>query len=986
MSSPRWQQVETLYHEALEHDSGARSAFLARACAEDEELLREVEALLSYERRAEGFIDRPAFEIAARALAEDPKASVPEPPREIGRYKLLSLLGTGGMGEVFLALDTRLSRKVAIKLLPLEFAADPERVRRFEQEARAVSALNHPNIVTVFEIGETDGRHYIVSEFVDGETLRQRLAESPGQRLRPSEALEIAAQTASALQTAHDAKIIHRDVKPENVMVRKDGLVKVLDFGLAKIGRPQAEQQLPPSIERLSTNSGIVMGTVTYMSPEQVRGEKVDHRTDVFSFGVILYEMFAGRRPFDAPTASDVIVSVLTKDPPPLGQLAPEAPVQLQAIVNRCLEKQPEKRFQSASDLGFALRALNGPLHAPPSAETESPRGRLVKRTVSSALDRVRQAWLGRALIAVFAVLFLIAVVLAITHLLERPEDKVSASFSINLPENWRFRWFDGPAVSPDGKYVVFGAVPTSEQTGRTTFLWVRSLDSNNAKTLPGTEGGISPFWSPDSRFVAFWSNGKLKKIDLAGTAVTICETPPTLSGTWNKQGVILFSQEHMLRRVSANGGRAALLGPLADGEKGQYGPRFLPDGKHFLYYSHNQDSKKDGIYVSSIDPGVNRKFVLGEALTAAYVAPGYLLFNKREMLMAQQFDLAGLEVTGEPVLVADQIAGYGFGKPDSPLAAFSVSENGVLMWKLKTEETVGTQLTWMDRSGRRLGTIGETAGFSGPAFSPDQKRLAVARFDPGTKARDLWIMDMFGGALSRFSFSPADDLNPVWTPDGKSIIFTSTQKGKRDIYRRPVDGTAEPELLLESNGDKNVEDISPDGRYLIINTRANEDQGPDLSLLPLTGERKVSPLVATQFREDQAQFSPDGRWIVYRGEENGSSEVFVRGFSREGVLTAGKWRVSDKGGCQPRWRGDGKELYYLRGNHVMSVDINAEGSAFSAAPPRQLFDVNIEPEERRNRFVVTRDGQRFLVIALTEATGGSTVGVRLNWFAPVNP
>ena len=983
MNSPRWQQVETLYHEALEQDSGARSAFLARACAADEELLREVEGLLSYGRRAEGFIELPAFEMAARALAKDPNEPTPSSgPREIGRYELLSLLGTGGMGEVYLALDTRLNRKVAIKLLPSEFAADAERVRRFEQEARAVSALNHPNIVTLFEIGENEGRHYIISELVDGQTLRQRMAETPGQPMRYTEAIEIAAQTASALQTAHDARIIHRDVKPENVMVRKDGLVKVLDFGLAKMGGLQAERQ-PTLLERISTESGIVMGTVTYMSPEQLRGERVDHRTDIFSLGVILYEMFAGKRPFEAPSASDVIVAVLTKDPPPLDQLAPGASEQLQAIINRCLEKQPEKRFQSAGDLGFALRALNGPSSTPATVETDSSRARSLTRLRSFALEHLRQTSLGRVLVALLAILSLIGLGLASAHLWERPAENLAASFSISLPENWRFRWSDAPIVSPDGKYIAFAAAPTSGQTGRSG-LWIRGLNSNNAKALPGTEGAASPFWSPDSRFLGFWADGKLKKIDLAGSAVTICESPPTFSGSWSKEGIILFNQERMLRRVSANGGPTAALAPFSDGEIGQYEPRFLPDGRRFLYYSQNQDKKNNGIYLASLDSGAKRQFVLGEALTAAYVGPGYLLFNSGERLMAQRFDLNRVQVMGEPILVAEQTADYTSGKPNSPFAAFSVSDNGVLAWKVKTEETAGSQLTWIDRSGKRLGTLGETASFSGPAFSPDEKHVAISRLDPGAKGRSLWVMDMFGGAGLRLTADRSDELNPVWTPDGKSIVFTSTRKGKRDIYRRPADGSGESELLLDSNADKNVEDISPDGRYLIFNSRTSEERGPDLFLLSLTGDRKVTTLAATQFREDHAQFSPDGRRIAYRSEENGSSEVFVKGFSRGGVVTAAQWRVSDKGGCQPRWRGDGKELYYLKGNHVMAADISTVGSGFSAGVPRQLFDVNIEPEERRNRLVVTRDGQRFLVIVPTEATGGSTAAVRLNWLAPL--
>jgi serine/threonine protein kinase len=987
----RWHQVETLYHEALEQDSGARAAFLSQACAGDEELLREVETLLSYDKRAKGFIERPAFELAAKAIAaETPAEELSEeanqlpPPRQIGPYQLLSLLGKGGMGEVHLALDTRLNRKVAIKLLPAEFTADAERVRRFEQEARAISALNHPNIVTVYEIGETEGRHYIVTEYVEGETLRQRMESAPQHQMRLKEVLEIAAQVASALQSAHEAGIIHRDVKPENVMVRQSGLVKVLDFGLAKISQMQTKSQFP---ERVSTQTGIVLGTVTYMSPEQARGNKVDYRTDIFSLGVILYQMLVGRKPFEGPTTSDVIVALLTKDPVPLRELAPDVPAALQAIVSRCLEKQPEKRFQSAGDLGFALAALSAPAQAVP--ETTAPPSIEVSKAASRWVSHLKQGWLGRILVAATAALFLAALALAVIHLQEQPEEKLAAAFTFTVPEGWKFRWFDAPAVSPDGKSIVFSAVPSSEQAGRTVSLWMRSLDTNEAKILPGTEGGISPFWSPDGRFIAFWANGKLKKLETGGSPVTICETGPMLTGTWNRDGVILFTSGtsgRLLNRVAATGGRAVALQPFADGEVEQQSPRFLPDGRRFLYYSRNRDSKDDGLYVASLDSGANRKPVLKEReiIAASYVSPGYLLFIKGEMLMAQHFNLQRLELEGDPVLIAEQAASYTYYNPEAPFAAFSASENGVLTWKVKTIETPATQLTWFDRAGKRLGTLGETASYSGPALSPDEKRLVVGRWDPRAKSRDLWIMDLFGGAGSRLTFEPTDDLNPVWTPDGKWIIFTSGPQGKRRIYRKLVDGIGQMEPMLEVEGDQNVEDLSPDGRFLIFNSRAFQQEGPDLSLLSLTPERKVTSLLTTPTREDQALFSPDGRWVAYRSYESGDSEIYVRSFTPNGNGAVSKWRISE-GGSQPRWRGDGKELFYLRGNILMAVDVKTDGNAFSAGAPRRLFSVNIEPEERRNRYVVTKDGQRFLVITLTEATGGSTIAVRLNWMSALS-
>jgi serine/threonine protein kinase len=989
MKNERWQLIEHLYHATLEQDSGARTAFLVSACNGDDALHREVTALLKYDKQARHFIETPALELEVRALAAEAsiddvneKSNPPAAPVRIGQYELLAPLGKGGMGEVHLALDTRLKRKVAIKLLPAELTAELEWARRFEQEAQAASALNHPNTLTIYEIGAIENRRYIITEYIEGKTLRQLLENTAQKKLRTTEAVKIAAQVASALEAAHEAGIIHRDIKPENIMVRKDGLVKVLDFGLAKMSRIQVESEAFQS-ENLSTRSGIVMGTVTYMSPEQARGQKVDYRSDIFSLGVLLYEILSGQKPFEGPSVSDVIVAVLTQDAIPLRQMAPEVPVTLEAIVNHCLEKQPEKRFQSAGDLRFALEALSSTSAAPGNSTTLGFSGANVKALLSKRLSRLNQSWFSWILVALVGGLFIAASILAVVHLREQPVDNLPASFTLNLPESWNFRWFDAPAVSPDGKTIVFSAVPSGSPDGGNSALWIRRLNSSDAKILPGTEGGIMPFWSPDSRFIAFWAHGKLQKIELGGTAVTICETEPSLPGTWNQEGVILFSTDSKLQRVTAAGGRVTRLGPLVEGETNQENPRFLPDGKRFLYYSKNKDSQVDGIYLSALDSNKDRKLILQGAIQATYVAPGYLLFTKDEMLMAQPFDLERCEVTGEAVRVAEQVASY---RPPSqaPFATFSASENGVLAWKVQASETSETQLTWFDRTGKRLNTIGETANYSGPALSPDEKRLVVARVDPKVKTRDLWIFDLLSGAGTRFTFDPADDINPVWSPDGKWIIFTSVQKGNRNIYRKLADGTREMEPLLEVTGDENVEDISPNGRFLIFNSRAMTDELPDLSLLTLTGVRKTTTLLSTPSRDDQAQFSADGRWVAYHSDYSKGAEVFVKSFAPNGGAADGKWQISNNGGCQPRWRGDGQELFYLNRNVLMAVDVKSNGATFTAGAPKQLFSVNIEPEERRNRYVVTKDGQRFLVVALTEVIGGSTLAVRLNWLADI--
>jgi eukaryotic-like serine/threonine-protein kinase len=1004
--SERWKQIERLYHQALERETSTRAAFLAEACAGDEELRREVVSLIAYDRSPASIIESPVLEVAAREWADESSSLLSHPsadaPSQIGAYRIMSPLGRGGMGEVWLAYDTRLGRKVAIKLLPTS-ASRPERVRRFEQEARAASALNHPNIVTIYEIGEIDNRRFIVTEHIEGETLRQRIVKAPRQRIRLGEALKFASQIAAALHAAHDARIIHRDIKPENVMARKDGLVKVLDFGLAKLrvdreteGRRDGETEglrngeierypvsLSPSlsVSPSLTAAGVVMGTASYMSPEQARGEKVDHRTDIFSLGVMLYEMLAGRRPFEGATASDVMAATLTKEPVPLVEIVPEVPITLWRIARRCLEKEPERRFQSAADLAFALEDLKDSSRPSPVAKATTSAW-TQSRAANLLLSRLGDGWKRRVLATAAPVLILAAFVVAAIYLPNRQEENLAVSFTFGLPDNWEFRWHDSPAVAPNGKYIVYRASPVSDQSRSEVPLWLRRLDSAKAKPLPDTEEGFSPFWSPDSRFVAFWAKGRLRKIDVSsGSVVTICEAGGSPPGSWSQEGVILFSPGPTLNRVSAAGGRAVALKPFADGETRQFNPRFLPDGKRFLYFSQNTDRQNDGIYVASLDEGAHRKLILKDAATAVYVPTGHLLFTRENLLMAQRFDLKRLEVTGEPVPVAEQVASY-TGDKSIPFAAFSASENGengVLAWKVKAADSDKTQLTWFDRSGKRLGTIGESAMYSGPSFSPGEDRLAVSIADPETRMRDLWIMQMAFGAGSRLTFDPGDDLNPRWTPDGKWIIFTSTQNGSRSIYRKPADGRGDVELLLASEESLNVEDISPDGRFLIFNYGLGWAE-PHLAVLSLNGERRRMPFPATKFRDDSGRFSPNGRWVAYRSYETGESRIFVRGFPLSGGDAGGKWQISDRGGNQPQWRGDGKELFYLDGATLTAVDVNTEGASFYAGTPRPLFSVNIEAEERRNRYIATKDGQRFLVILRAPTAIETTVAVQVNW------
>src|SRR5262245_60376279 len=647
MTPERWRQIEQLYHGALKRDTDERAAFLAEACAGDESLRGEVESLLRCDARAERFFESPALDVAAQLCAEDRVQSMIG--RQIGPYQILSLLGAGGMGEVHLALDTRLGRKVAVKLLLDEFTTDAERLRRFEQEARAASALNHPNIITVHEIGETEGRRFIVTEYVEGETLRRRMESAPQRRIRLSEALEIASQVAAALQAAHEAGIIHRDIKPENVMLRADGLVKVLDFGLAKLSGARAGWRLAVE-EDLNTQSGIVMGTANYMSPEQARGENVDHRTDIFSLGVMLYEMLAGRRPFEGATA------VLTSEPVSLAEVVPEVPATLGRIAHRCLEKRPGQRFQSAGDLGFALEELSTSSGARPKSQldTQAPENAGAR----SLRKPERMAWLATVMALLLGMLGF-----AWTYFTRQAvtNDARAMRFSILPPEGSTFRQI---AVSPDGRLLAFTAGPRGESQ-----LWVRALNSSEAGALPGTQGARFPFWSPDSRFIGFFAGGQLKKIEVIGGPVrTLCEEPRPIGGAWGNSGVILFGKvAGGLWRISATGGEVTqVTTPDKARQEIAHGlPTFLPDGRHFLYGSQSGQKETRGLYLGSLD-GTIKSRLLDEVTFAKYMAAvpgdtaggaGWLVFGYKGALLARRFDTSRLDFTGETFQLSDKVA-----------------------------------------------------------------------------------------------------------------------------------------------------------------------------------------------------------------------------------------------------------------------------------------------------------------------------------------
>ncbi len=1007
MERNRWQQIEELYHAALERAPDERAAFLAEACADDSGLRREVEELLRYDGAEESFLEENALAMEARQLeAEDLSTTKAQGiiGRQIGAYKILALLGKGGMGEVHLALDPRLGRKVALKLLPAEFTHDRERVRRFAQEARAASALNHPNIITIHEIGEVENTHYIVTEYVEGETLRQRMANAPQKQMKPSEAIELARQIAAALAAAHEAGITHRDIKPENVMVRRDGLVKVLDFGLAKLteeragegargrvgegekgragegargrgGEEDSSLSHSPTLPLPLTSVGVVMGTPRYMSPEQARGEKVDARTDIFSLGVVVYEMLAGRAPFTGATTSDCLAAILKDEPPDLTETNSKVPPQLERIVRRCLEKQPERRFHSAYDLGFALEALSTSSGARPEPQLDTATAAPAVETSSATPLRAghEKWWIGVAALAM-----LMAVGFAWAYFTRQPTtDARLMKFSILPPEKSSFGQI---AVSPDGRHLAFTAA-----TGGNVQLWVRALDSTEARALAGTQGATFPFWSPDSRFLAFFADGRLKKIEATGGPVQpLYDVPLPFGGAWSRNGVILFGAAGGLLRISATGGEVNQV-TTSDRSLQEilHGfPTFLPDGYHFLYIVMSGQKEVRGVYFGSLDGTLKRR-LLDDYTPVKYMAAvpgdtasgdGLLVFGRDGALLARPFDARRLEFTGEPFSLSDKVGSH-------PTAInhfiFSVSDNGVLAFDPSANRQRHLY-RWVDRRSQQFNSLTVAAGFRPPWLSPDEKRFIADRADSQASTLDLWLYDVSGGNEQRFTSDPGNDVNPVWSPDGSSIVWASHRDaGVQNLYQKAANLAGKETLLWKSDYPKFPTDWSRDGRFVIYQQRDPKTK-MDVWVLPVTGSGEVKPflVLGTDASETSGALSPDGRWLAYASDASGRSEVWVQSFPDGG----GKRQVSNGGGNYPRWRRDGRELfYYSRDGKMMAAAVRS-GESFEMSAAVSIFEFRAGTLQGFAPYAVTRDGQRFLINAVVETEPNAPLTVVVNW------
>jgi Tol biopolymer transport system component len=885
----------------------------------------------------------------------------------LGPYEIVALLGAGGMGEVYRAKDPRLGRDVAIKVLPAEFASDPDRLRRFEQEARAAGQLNHPNILALYDVGSHEGSPYLVSELLEGQSLRERLEGGP---LPSRKAIEFAVQIAHGLAAAHEKGIVHRDLKPENLFVTADGHVKILDFGLAKL-RPGASVSsgAPAPTVVGGTEPGYVMGTAAYMSPEQVRGQAVDHRSDIFSLGVVLYEMLSGAKAFHRDSAVETMNAILKEEPPELTTLDPKIPVGLARVVQHCLEKHPADRFQSARDLAFDLETLSG-------TSGEAAAALQAGRVAARSRIRERLAWGVAAAIAVAA----IGALLALDHM-RRPPEAELVRFSVTGPEGVMLvPDSTAVAISPDGRRLVYTIM---DATG-TVRLWVRRLDSLAAQPLTGTEGATLPFWSPDSRYVAFFAYGKLRKVPVAGgSPEVICDAPDGRGGSWSKEGVIIFAPQAMgpLLKVAAEGGEPVELArpDRARGDTGLRFPCFLPDGRHFLYVSLPRKQSGFDVYLGALDSKERGR--IGSALSAPiYAEPGYLLFALGDRLVAQRFDRSSWQPVGKVMPLGDA--------PVQPMfdagTALSASTNGVLAHGVSSPPM--TELVWLDRAGRQTGRIPLPPGsYSNPSLSPGGRWATVTKFNSSIR-NDLWLVDLQRAVTTRLTFDGlvaqgwGMAVPVVWSPDSTRVAYCTDRSGVYDVYQILASGAGRPEPLLQSDAIYKLPTAwSPDGKYVIF-TQLGEGGVYDLWLLPLHGDRTPVPYLRTPFNEDFAAFSPDGRWLAYDSDETGKPEIYVRSFPDQGE----KYRVSTSGGMIVQWSRDGKELlffslsqYYYGSGPIYAVDVETRPT-FRAGTPRVLFT----PRPDLSGLAATADLSRFLATVPAEGAPPASITITLNWQA----
>jgi Tol biopolymer transport system component len=861
-----------------------------------------------------------------------------EPGTQLGHYTVLAALGKGGMGEVWRARDTKLGREVAIKTLPREFAGDPDRLARFGREAKLLASLNHPNIAVIHGFEEDKGKHFLVLELVEGETLADRLERGA---ISVEESLKLALQIAAALEAAHEKGVIHRDLKPANIKITPNDTVKVLDFGLAKALETDARGSLSesPTLIMAATQQGVILGTAAYMSPEQARGANVDKRADIWAFGVVLYEMVTGRPLFTGETTSDILVAIL-KDAPDLTVL----PEQIRPLVARCLQKDPKNRLRDIGDIELVVGQ---------AAALPISRGRGLRQWV----------WM-----ATTAVLMLALAALSFVYFRKTPQPALLAT--IVLPEGTTV--LQGFAISPDGRTLVMAP----EIHGKRQ-LWLRPMDADRPQPMPQTEDAAQPFWSPDSRNIAFFANGKLKRVAVSGgPAQSLCDVANPRGGSWSSDDVIVFSRDvgTSIQRVAASGGVAPV--DVTKTEGGLMYPVFLPDGRRFLYTARGSPAESSGIFVSSVDGAENRR-ILADVSPVVFVQPaqrdriGQILFIRENTLMAAPFDAASARIAGDALPVAEGAT--------SP----TVSNNGVLLYSSDAGRSPRNQIGWYDRAGNLLGTVIAAGAVFGPAISHDEKSVAFSR--QTNRKSEIWVHDLNRGTDTRISdISPSQA--PFWSPQDDRIMFQSSQSGVSELYQRLSSGGARDELVLHGEVSPWPSQWSRDGKYIVYFELGYSKNKRDIWVLPTEGNRKPIPFLRTEADEFMGQLSPDSHWMAFTSDRSGQSEVYVRPFPSG----EGEWHISVSGGRAPRWKGDGKEMYFIGADGkltavpVKRMEAGAKPS-FEAEIPVQLFDAHVAHAglDTVFQYDVAEDGKRFLINASTPGVESALVlTVVTNWAA----
>jgi eukaryotic-like serine/threonine-protein kinase len=877
------------------------------------------------------------------------------PGTRLGPYELVAPVGAGGMGEVYRAKDTRLDRTVAVKVLPAHLSASADSRQRFEREARTISQLSHPHICALYDVGHQDGVDYLVMEYLEGETLADRLTKGP---LSLDLTLRYGSEIADALDKAHRQGIVHRDLKPGNVMVTKSG-VKLLDFGLAKALAPVSSASqftaLPTQASPI-TREGSLLGTLQYMAPEQLEGREADARTDVFAFGAVLYEMATGKKTFSGATQASLIGSILRDEPRSISAVVPLTPRALDRLVRTCLAKDPEDRWQTARDVARQLREIEKePAHV----------------AAGPASGPTRSRWW-----AVPWALTLIALALAAlsgrTMLRKSPQPTVTRSFLLP-PPNTEFHFIDAnsgtPAVSPDGTRVAFSARDADDQI----LLWVRPLDSLDAFSIRSSSGANYPFWSPDGRSLGFFAQGHLKIVEASASALPVvlaADVEEARGGSWSPDGTIVFSKGYQLpiMRVPASGGSATPATEARGRELSRF-PVFLPDGRHFLYNIRVQGEEDAGIYAGSLDSKTRRE-ILREHTDVLYVPPGYLLFRRSGRLMAVRFDADRLQVVGDPVELVQKIDYFAA----TGRTAFGASERA-LVYSPASDARLA-RLAWFDRTGREVGRVASTGIYVSPRLSPDGRQLAVAAMEEGAVPPDIWIFDTRLGTGTRVPM-PFPDLNPVFSPDAKWIFFGNSGEGRWNILRRDVSRAGQPTPLMPPTRPRWDCDVSPDGSLLLYRELSAATRG-DLKVISLSGEPRPRDFIASPFDEDEGAFSPDGRRVAYVSDESGRKEVFVASFPDPSQ----RIRISSDGGTQPRWRRDGRELFFVaKGETMMAVPFDPS-TGTPMAPPARLFDAPISHTFGSHaplRYDVAPDG-RFLIVVRASNEPPPPLVLVLNW------